>query len=248
MLPIQPCFRYFSINMRSDKSTKNGIGTLQETSLHNSLKDWYAQPGDVLEASFGGYIIDILRGDLLIEIQTRNFSSLKTKLNRLVSEHPIRLVFPLAKEKWILYETVPGGNINRRRRSPRHAELGDLFSEMVSLSELAAHENFSLEVLITHEEELRRNDGRGSWRRKGWSIVDRRLVDVVDQRLFSSPADYAQLLPSNLPGKFTTADLARRLGKPRRHAQKMAYCLRKMDILSISGKTGNSILYSRGQQ
>lgn len=232
--------------MHSEKSRKNGIGTLQETSLHNSLKDWYAQPGDVLEASVGGYIIDIQRGDLLIEIQTRNFASLKTKLHRLVDEHPIRLVFPLAKEKWILYETSAGRSLNRRRRSPRHAELGDLFSEMVSLSHLAAHDNFTVEVLFTHEEELRRNDGRGSWRRKGWSIVDRRLVDVVDRHLFSSPEDYAQLLPANLSGEFTTADLARRLGKPRRQAQKMAYCLRKMDILSVSGKIGNSILYTRG--
>ena len=227
-------------------ASTNGIGTLQETSLHASLKDWYALPGDVLEASVGGYIIDILRSDLLIEIQTRNFSALKQKLARLVEKHPIRLVYPLTREKWILYEETPGDPVVRRRRSPRHAELSDIFVELVRLPELATHKNFSLEVLFTHEQELRRKDGRGSWRRKGWSIYDRKLVEVVDRRLFSSPADYAALLPDGLPATFTSADLAQCLGKPRYLAQKMAYCLRKMDLLSITGKTGNSLLYKQG--
>jgi hypothetical protein len=224
----------------------NGIGTLQETSLHASLKGWYAQPGDVLEAKVDGYFIDILRGDLLVEIQTRNFSALKRKLTRLIEKYPIRLVYPLTREKWILYEETPGGAPVRRRRSPRHADLPDVFIELVRLPELATHANFSLEVLLTHEEELRRKDGRGSWRRKGWSIIDRSLVAVVDRRLFSSPADYAALLPDGLPAPFTSADLAERLGKPRYLAQKMVYCLRKMELLSITGKTGNSLLYERG--
>jgi hypothetical protein len=225
----------------------NSIGTLQETSLHAGLKDWYAQPGDVLEAKVDGFFIDILRGDLLVEIQTRNFSALKRKLTRLAEKYPIRLVYPLTKEKWILYEETPGGTQVRRRKSPRHAELPDIFMELVRLPDLATHANFSLEVLFTHEEELRRKDGRGSWRRKGWSIFDRKLLAVVDQRLFSSPADYAALLPNGLPASFTSADLAEHLEKPRYLAQKMVYCLRKMELLSITGKTGNSIIYERGQ-
>jgi hypothetical protein len=225
---------------------ENGIGTLQETSLHASLKDWYAQPGDILEARVGGYVIDILHQDLLVEIQTRNFSALKHKLARLIEQHRIRLVYPLTREKWILYQESPGGKILRRRKSPRHAELADLFIELVRLPELAIHENFSLEVLLTHEEEIRLKDGGGSWRRKGWSISDRRLVKVVERHLFSSVKDYEDLLPSGLPAAFTSADLAERLGKPRYLAQKMAYCFRKMNILSICGKTGNSIIYERG--
>jgi hypothetical protein len=234
--------------MNSNTTTKtNGIGTLQETSLHASLKDWYAQPGDVLEVKVDGYIIDIVREDLLIEIQTRNFSALKRKLTRLVEQHPVRLVYPLTREKWILYEESPEGQELRRRKSPRHADLPDLFVELVRLPELAAHKNFSLEVLLTHEQEIRRKDERGSWRRKGWSICDRKLVEVVGRHVFISLADYAALLPAGLPDTFTSADLARALGKPRYLAQKMVYCLRKMDILSITGKTGNFLLYEYRQ-
>ena len=60
------------------------IGLLNEKALHASLKQWYARPGDQLEVAVDGFVIDIVRDDLLIEIQTRNFSSIKSKLTNLV--------------------------------------------------------------------------------------------------------------------------------------------------------------------
>ncbi len=53
----------------------NTIGSLNEKSLHAALKAWCLQPGDQTEVPVDGYIIDIVRGDLLIEVQTRNFST-----------------------------------------------------------------------------------------------------------------------------------------------------------------------------
>ncbi len=47
-----------------------GIGTLRESGLHADLKRWYAQPGDEFEIALDGYVIDIRRGEYLIEIQT----------------------------------------------------------------------------------------------------------------------------------------------------------------------------------
>ena len=48
----------------------SGIGLLNEKPLHASLKQWYARPGDRFEVAVGGFVIDIVRDDLLIEIQT----------------------------------------------------------------------------------------------------------------------------------------------------------------------------------
>ena len=71
---------------------KHLIGTLGERSLHSELKKWYAQPGDQLEKEVDGFHIDIVRGSLLIEMQTTNFSSIKSKLNKLAEKHPVRPV------------------------------------------------------------------------------------------------------------------------------------------------------------
>ena len=78
---------------------------------------------------------------------------------------------------------------------------------------------------------------------KAWGTAERRLLDVVERRTFTSVADLARLLPPSLDEPFTTADLARAIGIPRRLAQQMTYCLRKMDVLTMVGKQGNAILY-----
>jgi len=70
-----------------------GIGLLNEGPLHAALKRWYAQPGDRFELPVEGFVIDIVRGDLLLEIQTGNVASIKAKLTRLVGSHRVRLVY-----------------------------------------------------------------------------------------------------------------------------------------------------------
>ena len=39
--------------------------------LHASLKAWYAEAGDRFEVAVDGYVIDLVRDDLLIEIPDR---------------------------------------------------------------------------------------------------------------------------------------------------------------------------------
>src|SRR5690242_12785626 len=158
----------------------SGIGLLNEKPLHASLKQWYARPGDRLEVPVDGFVIDIVRDDLLIEIQTRNLAAINSKLCRLTRSYQVRLVYPVVQEKWIVRSAS-----GVRRKSPKRGRLEDLFWELVSIPQLLSNPNFSLEVLMIREEEVRRYDGRRKrWRSKGWVIEGRRLVDVVDRRLF----------------------------------------------------------------
>lgn len=70
----------------------DAISTLNEKPLHAGLKRWYARPGDRIEVPLGEFLVDIVRGDLLIEIQTANFSAIRRKLSTLVAHHPVRSV------------------------------------------------------------------------------------------------------------------------------------------------------------
>jgi len=221
------------------------IGTLNEKPLHAALKEWYARPGDRFEVPVDGFVADILRDDLLIEIQTGTFAAMKRKLRRLLPHHPVRLVYPIAREKWIVKLPPGEGAPLSRRKSPRKGSVEDLFNELVSFPHLLDDANFSLHVLLIREEELRKHDRKRAWRRRGWVTEERRLLEVVDDRTFESPADLAALLPEALDDPFTTADLARVLGKPRRLAQRMAYCLREMGAINPVGKKGRAILYKK---
>jgi hypothetical protein len=221
------------------------ISTLNEKPLHAALKEWYAQPQDRFEVWVDGFIVDIVRDDRLIEIQTAGFASIKRKLAILTERHPVRLVYPVAREKWIVKLAGDGTRVLSRRKSPKRGMVAEVFGEMVSLPQLLASPNFSLDVLLIQEEEVRTHDPTRAWRRRGWVTHERRLLAVVDHQLFRTPADLAGLLPPALTEPFTTSDLAAATGQRRRLAQQMAYCLREMGVIQPVGKQGNAILYSR---
>lgn len=217
---------------------------MREKPLHAALKRWYAEDGDLLEEPVDGFVIDLVRDDLLIEIQTRGFSAMKRKLTELLAGHAVRLVHPIAVERWIV-RIDPTGAVISRRKSPKQGAAVDLFAELVSFPELVAHPGFSIEVLLTQEEEVRRFDGTRAWRRRGWVVEERRLLDVLDRLVVDSPAALASLLPDDVPPVFTTADLAATFRRHRRLAQQTAYCLRRVGAIGMVGKDGNTIVYSR---
>jgi len=221
-----------------------GVGTLREKPLHAALKAWVAEPGDLIEHAVDGFVIDLVRGDTLIEVQTRGFTSMKRKLPRLLEAHDVRVVHPIPLEKWIL-RLGGGGELLSRRRSPRRGAAIDVFAELVSFPELVAHPRFSLEVLITREEELRRFEAGRAWRRKGWVVEERRLIEVVDRVPLDTPAALGRLLPPGLDGEFTTSELAEALRRPRRLAQQMAYCLRATGVIEPVNKRANAVVYAR---
>lgn len=223
-----------------------GIGTLRERSLHAKIKQLYDAPDTEMEVNVDGYVIDVVKGNLLIEIQTRQFSAIKDKLFILMKNHPVRLVYPIAQEKWVVQQNRDGEVISRRR-SPKKMGIIHIFEELVSIPTFIIHSNFEVEVILTTEEDVRVNDGKGSWKRKGWSSVDRRLVEIVDRKLFSTPKDFLQLIPDTLVEPFTTRTLTEALQVPRRLVQKMTYCMRKMEILKVVGKEGNAHLYVKNQ-
>jgi hypothetical protein len=219
------------------------IGTLNEKPLHAALKQWYTKPGDLTEMPVDGYTVDIVRGDLLIEIQTQNLSSIRHKLTQLVAQNKVRVVYPITRERWIVRKSQNGRRVLGRRKSPRHGRIESLFEELVSIAQLLAHPNFSLHVVGIQEEQIRHQDTGRSWRRKGWVIQERHLLQVVDQWLFETPQDMMKIIPAELPEPFTTKELSQVTNQPIWLAQKMAYCLRKMGAITTAGKRSRNVLY-----
>jgi hypothetical protein len=226
---------------------------MAETELHTALKAWYARPGDEIEVRFEGYIIDVKRGETLIEIQTRSFSSIKAKLLDLVPRHPVRLVYPIAQERWIVKVDQDRTTVLSRRKSPKRGTLLHVFDELIRFPALLVDPNLTLELLLIREEEVRHHEpgrrSRRSWSRRGWMTHERRLLDVLSVHRFAQPADLAVLLPDSLSdpdaAPFTSRDLAAALKEHKRLAQKMVYCLRKIGVLQVVGKRGNALLYRR---
>jgi hypothetical protein len=221
-----------------------GIGRLNEKPLHAALKEWYRQEGDLVEEPLEGFVVDLVRDGLLIEIQTRGFSAMRSKFDRLLDSYSMRLVHPIAARKWIVKLDEDGAEASRRR-SPRRGIAADVCQELVSFPSLLSHPNFTLELALVEEEEIRRPDAKKGWRRGGFVIEERRLIDVLETVELGSSPELLRLLPEGLPDPFTTADLAGCLGRSRHFAQEVGYCLRVSGAIETAGRGKQGILYVR---
>ena len=216
---------------------------MTEYSLHTGIKDWYSASGGQVEVKVDDFVVDVVKDGLLIEVQTRNLSAIKQKLTKLLLTNQVRLVYSIAKVKWIVHVSNFGEFV-RKRRSPKKGRTVDLFVEMVHLAELVNYKNFSFEVLLIEEEELRCDDGKGTWRRRRVSIKDRKLLQVFDRIVFEDRTDFLKILPNNLGEPFTNRTLAKAMGISIRLAQKITYCLRKMNALTIEEKKRRKLFFS----
>ncbi|WP_181306908.1 hypothetical protein [Rufibacter sp. XAAS-G3-1] len=222
---------------------RNGINLQNERSLHAGLKRWYAQPQDRFEVPVDGFVIDLVRGPQLVEIQTRNFSAIRPKLQTLLQDHPVHLLHPITFEKWVVQVDGKGTSVLSRRKSTYRGALTDLFEELVRLPELVKHAHFTLEFPVIREEEVRCRDGKGSKHRKKVSLKDRKLLEVLSTHRFTQPSDFLQFLPPTLPQPFSNRDLATALQLPLHRCRQITYCLRKMEAIQLAGKNRNELLF-----
>jgi hypothetical protein len=210
--------------------------------LHAGLKEWLRRPGDQVESPVGEFVVDIVRGDLLIEVQTGSFAAMGRKLDHLLGDHRILLVHPVAVECWLLREGMAD------RRSPRRGDVFSIFDELVSIPTLLDHPNLEIELVLVVEEQVRARGASLRRGRGGWHIIDRRLREVVEARRLAVPADLAALVPDVLDDGFTTADLARVCGIDRDRAQRVAYTLRALGFFETLGRDRDGVRYSRRGQ
>lgn len=225
-------------------AASSGLSTYREGSLHAALKARYTRPGDRVEERVDGYVVDVVRDDELVEIQTASFSSAARKLRRLVEDRRVVLVHPIATERWLV-RVDADGVVTDRRRSPKRGLPLDLFHELVAFPELVAHPNFRIELVLIREEELRGPVPDGARYRypREWWRLDRRLLEVIETIRVDTPADLLGLLPADLPDPFTAADIAAASRRTRHLAMRAAYCLQRAGATRCIGRHGRAQVY-----
>ncbi len=214
-----------------------------ETSLHRQLKALYSAEPEAQEVRLGTFRIDAVHQGRLIEIQQGSLGAIRPKIRRLLEEHDILIVKPLAAQKVLVRRKRAGGAVVSTRLSPRHETIADLFADLVYFVDIFPHPRLTLEVVLTRQEEHRVTAKKKWWRGPDFRVTDRLLVGIEGRVTLRNTADLLRLLPIGLDEQFTTGEIARLAPMPRWLAQKMAYCLRKMGALEALGKQGNSWLY-----
>ena len=210
---------------------------MNEGSLHAALKDLLSEPGDEFEVELDGFVIDIQRGELLIEIQTTDFGAMGRKLDQVMTRFEVLIVHPIAVETYLNRKGA------KTRRSPKRSDIYGLFDELVSFPTLLDHPNLSIEIMLVSVDKYQHHDPAMRRNRGGWRTHDRRLREIHSRHRFETIDDLGALIPAGLPPVFTTRDLALAAPTSRDRAQKMAYCLRQNGLFEVVDRTRSGYQY-----
>jgi ribosomal protein S25 len=221
------------------------IGTKNESSLHKSLKASYGGEDALLEAQVGDYVCDAVSSSgTAIEVQTGNFAPLRKKLDTLLKNGAVQIIYPVILLKQIEVHAADGTLVSRRK-SPRKGTEWDLFRALVYAPEIMATKGVELLLALVEVAEIRVADGQGSWRRKGVSIKDRVLTAHQGVVVLSKKKDYLRFVPFKKKEKWTTKELSQKAKITVSLAQKAVFVLCKTGVITHEGKRGRAYLYER---
>ena len=219
-----------------------------ETSLHRQLKYHFAADSNSIEVTVDGFRIDAIDSDgFLVEIQHAGLGSIRDKAKKLLQNgHRLRIIKPLISCKWIETLDRDGGELLRRRKSPKKLAEVHIFRELIHFTQVFPSPRLTLEVLSVECIEQRLDQVNKRKRRKQYKTLDQHLAKVGELNVLTGIADLWRILGNpNLPRTFDTKELAQYLEQPRWFAQQIAFTLNRCGATEITGKRGNAIVYSR---
>lgn len=220
-----------------------GIGTLSEKTVHAILKNYYEPDEDKQEIPIENYVADIYAGGEIIEIQTRQFNKLRDKLKTFLPLYPVTIVYPIPREKWLIWIDEESGELSNKRKSPKRGNAYMVFPELYKIKMFLKEENLRIRPVLLDMEEYRLLNGWSRDKKKGSSRFDRIPTELVEEVEINCLQDYMQFVPYELPEQFTTKDFAKAAHITTALAQTTLNILYYVGVVERVGKQGKAYLY-----
>ena len=218
-----------------------GVGTLGEKTLHAVLKRMIEPDMARHEVKLGRFTADVFNERGVFEIQTRSRHKLKPKLTALLPYYPVTVVVPVVETKWLLVMDPETGELKERRKSPKRGRVAALLPELVYLKPLLKDPNLSFLLIRLEGEELRMlTPGK----RRPVTPLEFAPTRFLGTAVLKTAADYAALLPPDLPEAFTARELAKALSLPAAQSSAAANVLLYMGAIHRVGRQKNAYLYT----
>ncbi len=222
---------------------RHGIGTLAEKTVHAILKNYYAPNEDFHEVPIENYVADIYIDGRIIEIQTRNFNTMRGKLETFLKQYPVTIVYPVPNVKQLIWIDEETGELSKKRRSPVKGNIYAIFKELYKIKLFLKNPNLHLRLVLLDMEEYRLLNGWSKDKKKGSTRYDRIPTALVDEITIDCLQDYLQFLPYDLPEEFTTADFAKKVKITRAVSQVTLNLLHHVGVVERVDKQGNAYVY-----
>lgn len=224
---------------------QNGIGTLREKTIHSVLKYYYAPDASYHEVKIGSYVADICVDGEIFEVQTRNFNTMRGKLEYFLQDHDVTIIYPVAHTKWLLWLDMETGELSSRRKSPKTGTIYQIIPELYKIKMFISNPRLHFIISLIDVEETRCLNGWSKNKKRGSTRMDGIPVDIFDEIRIDTFSDYTVFFPDTLPEQFTSKDLGKAARIPQGSAATLLNVLLETKIIDRVGKTGNSYIYQR---
>lgn len=221
-----------------------GIGTLSEKTLHAVLKLYYEPDEDKHEVAMSGYYADVYNDKGIIEIQTRQLNKLRDKLSVFLQDYHVTVVYPLPFNKWLSWVNPDNGEVQGRRKSPRHFTEYDAFYELYKIKSYLKNPNLSINLVLMDMEEYKLLNGWSYDKKRGSTRYDRVPVGIRRIVKLDRIEDYMQLVPADLKEDFTVKDFAMAAGVSVEASRYTLNILNYLEIVKRTGRVKNGYVYN----
>ena len=222
---------------------RHGIGMQSEKTLHAVLKNYVDDDQDHQEIPVDNFIADIYHDGHITEIQTAKMGAMRAKLSCFLPQYPVRIVYPIPAQKWVVWVDPETGRTIKRNRSPLRGSFFHAFRELYRIRSFLRDPNLSLELLLIDMDEYRLLDGWSRDKKRGSHRYDRIPLRLQDRMILECPQDYMQFVPEGLQEPFTSAQFAKAAGFRKDGFSTVLLLLTEMGVVERIGKKGNAYLY-----
>lgn len=220
-----------------------GIGTLSEKTVHAILKNYYEPDEDKQEIPIEKYVADIYHNEEIMEIQTRNFNAMRNKLQVFLPLYPVTIVYPIPREKWLIWIDEDTGQLSNKRKSPKKGNFYHAFPELYKIKMFLKDPNLRLKLVLLDMEEYKLLNGWSKDKKKGSTRYDRIPTELAEETDIECIKDYMQFVPYELEESFTVKDFAKAARISGDLARIVVHILAYVGVIAQIGKQGRSNLY-----
>ncbi|MBR1854918.1 MAG: hypothetical protein IJ794_17530 [Lachnospiraceae bacterium] len=243
MMPDKQAFEAAKRKIIGVDRQRPTIGTLSEKTVHAILKNYLQPDEDHQEIPIEQYVADIYENGEIIEIQTRQFDKMRSKLSVFLPLYPVTIVYPIPREKWVIWIDEESGELSKPRKSPLKGTPYTVFPELYKIKMFLKDPNLRLRLILMDMEEYKLLNGWSYDKKKGASRYDRIPTQLVDEVEINCTEDYMQFVPYELEDDFTVKEFAKAAHIPAKLAGVVVNILCYMGMLEQTGKKGRAYLY-----
>lgn len=221
-----------------DLDVYESIGTQNEKMLHKMIKNYLCPDTACHEFKVGNFIADIYQNGHITEIQTGSFRSMKSKLDKLLPNYSITVVYPVIRRKTIIEVDAFLGS-KKPKKSPKIGSPLKIMRELYQIKPFLNHPHLEIVVFLVDVDEYRMK----SIDSKGLEKINQFPKGAPLIYQLKSKTDYLELLPADLPQEWTVKTLKNYTKLSQSDNQCLVQVLKQLGIIEIAKKEGKAFIY-----